>query len=66
MPELPPESVNDRNHWRLLQDLDENGVGLTQWEVDFVESLMKQLLGGRYVTAKQRAVLDKIREARHA
>lgn len=63
MPEIP-DSVNDRNHWIILKDLDENGVGLSQWEIDFVESLMKQLLGGRFISVKQRSRLDEIRVAR--
>ena len=59
-----PSTVVDKAAWVDLQELDVYGEGLTQFEVDFVESLLQQLRAGRTLTDKQRAKLDSIREER--
>ena len=59
-----PETVVDKAAWVDLKELDDHGEGLTQWEIDLVESLMQQLRAGRTLTESQRAKLDEIREAR--
>jgi hypothetical protein len=59
-----PATVVDKAAWVDLQELDAHGEGLTQFEVDFVESLLQQLRAGRTLTDKQRAKLDSIREER--
>ena len=60
----PPKTVKDRDSWALLHELDEHGAGLSQWEIDFVESLAQQLLLDRFLSAEQRARLDSLREER--
>lgn len=57
-----PETVKDVASWDELQELDEHGNGLTQWEINFVESLMKQLRNGSFLSAKQREILERIRD----
>lgn len=59
-----PSSVVDIDGWRDLQLVDVRGEDLTQWEVDFVESLTHQLKAGRRLTPPQRARLDQIMEER--
>lgn len=59
-----PASVKDPAAWVDLKELDNHGEGLTQYEIDFVESLHGWLRSGRELTEKQRAMLDRIREDR--
>jgi hypothetical protein len=56
-----PASVVDKASWVDLKELDEHGENLTQWEIDYVESLHGWLRAGRTLTDKQRATLDRIR-----
>ena len=60
----PPEGVVDRDGWHELKELDDHGSGLTQFEIDFVESLHGWLRAGRRLSHKQRATLTRIREER--
>lgn len=59
-----PHGVADVDNWHLLKHLDEHGEDLTTWEADFVESLMKQLKAGHYLTNKQKTTMDNISESR--
>lgn len=59
-----PATVVDKAGWTDLQELDQFGENLSQYEIDFVESLTQQLLAGRVLTEKQRTKLDRIREER--
>lgn len=59
-----PETVRDRATWALLQELDEHGENLTQWEIDFVEQLTRDLLAGVRASEGRRRKLDEIREDR--
>lgn len=59
-----PETVKDRDTWALLQELDEHGESLTQWEIDFVEDLTKKLLLGIKPSDGTKRKLDEIREDR--
>lgn len=59
-----PPTVVDKAAWTDLQELDQHGEGLTQFEIDFVESVMQQLRAGRTLTDKQREKLASIREDR--
>lgn len=59
-----PSTVLDKQSWVDLRNIDQNGVGLTPWEVEFVESLTKQLLQGRTLTVKQRARLSALEKDR--
>jgi hypothetical protein len=63
VPEIP-DTVRDKAAWVDLQELDQHGEGLTQWEIDFVESLTKRLRDGNMLTDAQRGTLAKIREDR--
>lgn len=56
-----PETVKDRRTWDLLQELDEHGDGLTQWEIDFVEDLTRKLLLGFTASAGTKRKLNEIR-----
>lgn len=59
-----PETVRDRETWDLLQELDEHGENLTQWEIDFVEQMTRGLLLGRRASEGRKAKLNEIREDR--
>lgn len=59
-----PAGVRDTASWVDVKELDEHGENLTQWEVDFVASLISQLLEGRHLTRPQQARLEEIREQR--
>lgn len=56
-----PDTVRDSVAWLEVCELDEN---LTQWEIDFVESLRAQLLHGHELSKAQLRRLEEIREAR--
>lgn len=62
----PPSEVAASMHamWANLRHLDQLGEGLTQWEIDYVESLTQQLLKGRSLSARQIARLCEICEDR--
>lgn len=59
-----PATVRDRDTWALLQEVDEHGENLTQWEIDFVEQMTRDLLLGVTASAGRKAKLDQIREDR--
>tara|TARA_R110002096_G_scaffold291982_4_gene486264 strand:- start:236 stop:430 length:195 start_codon:yes stop_codon:yes gene_type:complete len=63
VPEVP-ETVKDHVAWLEVCELDELGEGLTQWEIDFVESLRSQLLEQRLLSKPQLRRLEEIREER--
>lgn len=60
MTKPPPSGVADVAAWDDLQQLDENGDNLTPWEIEFVESLTKQLKAGRWASPKQSETLHDI------
>ena len=57
-----PDTVRDKISWFDVKELDERGEDLSEWEIEFVDSLLKQLKMGRFLTEKQRQRLDEIRE----
>ncbi len=59
-----PAGVRDKAAWVDLRELDDNGEGLTEFEITFVESITKQLRAGAILTDRQRDVLADIREKR--
>jgi len=59
-----PLTVEDVDSWHELQHLDEHGDDLSEWEIEFVESLMKQLKTGHWLTHKQKEKLHDIMEKR--
>jgi len=48
----------------LLKELDDNGEQLSSWEIEFVESMTKQLRLGRGLSVAQRGKLEQIAEER--
>ena len=59
-----PASVRDRESWVDLKELDEHGQNLTQFEIEWVDSVMSQLLAGGSLSPRQREKLAQIREER--
>ena len=59
-----PPGVKCVASWRDVQLVDRSGENLTQWEIDFLDSVMGQLRAGRYLSTKQRARLDIMLEDR--
>lgn len=43
----------------LLDQIDEEGKGLTDWEIEFVDSMMKQI-DSKEPTKKQLDIIDRI------
>ncbi len=43
-----------------VRRLDEQGVGLTEWETEFVEQCVRRVNRGRALTDKMRVKLDEI------
>jgi len=43
----------------LLNQIDEEGKGLTDWEIEFIDSMMKQI-DNKYPTEKQIDIINKI------
>lgn len=56
----PSDRIVDRAGWDDLQLLDKHGEDLTEWEIDFVESLTRHLKAGRWLTERQSEVLANI------
>jgi len=46
----------------LVEELNEIGFGLTEWEVDFIESINTVVDNGRSLTERQREVAERILE----
>lgn len=49
---------------KLIKRIDDHGKGLTDWEVEFVDSCLRTLERGEPLTTKQRAVAQRIDEQR--
>ena len=45
-------------YWELLEELDNMDRALTDWEVNFIESVLQQ----GTLSAKQKIVIDKMKE----
>lgn len=60
----PPDGVADRDGWDAVQEVDNEGENLTEFEVEFIVSLMKQLHQGRTLSQKQRILVDRIKRER--
>jgi hypothetical protein len=48
----------------MLDEADEHGVGLTTWEIEFVESMTKRVANKLPISPAARATLEKIYEER--
>lgn len=59
-----PNTVRDADSWELVKDIDQRVDGCTQWEADFLESCLQQLLAGRYLSYKQKQIVARIEEER--
>ena len=44
----------------LVDDIDNHGVGLTDWETEFIDSILKQIDEGRELSEKQEKTIRKI------
>lgn len=54
--------MSEASDMALVRTIDEEGVGLTGWEIEFIDSLLKN--PDRPLTERQREVLDRIYEER--
>lgn len=59
-----PKGVVDKASWEHVTELDNFGENLTDWEKEFLDSLLKQLRNGKFLTDKQFDTLQKIKERR--
>jgi hypothetical protein len=51
----------EQDQWHdWLTSIQNNGVNLTTWELDFVESISQQLAAGRRMSEKQAEILERI------
>ena len=48
----------------LVEELDENGQGLTPWEIEFTEAMVKKVRDGIALTERERGKLSQIIEER--
>lgn len=55
-----PTGVKDTQSWRDLQQVDQHGENLSQFEIDFIESITGQLKAGRFLSIKQKALLNRM------
>lgn len=44
----------------LVDDIDDYGVGLTDWETEFIDSMLKRIDEGHELTEKQEKTIRKI------
>lgn len=63
--------MNDGSEDEMTDDdviglIDDDGEGLTRWEVDFVESMASKLAHGRPLTTTERAKAEQIYSERVA
>lgn len=49
---------------KLIRRIDEHGVGLTDWEIQFVASCLERLERGATLTDAQRSAANRIDEQR--
>lgn len=56
--------MNDHNLHRLIDDIEQLGENLTEWEVGFVDSISRRIGEDKPLTDKQRAQLLKIHAER--
>jgi len=54
-------SPSDRD---LLQTIDDEGKGLSKWEIDRLSEWIDLLAGGGFLSTKQRAVAERIHRER--
>lgn len=59
-----PATVCDKAAWVDLRELDDHGDGLTEWETEFLDALIKRVRAGAILTDRQRETLARIREDR--
>ena len=53
--------MSDEKDWDdWLEQIKDNGVNLSTWEIDFIESLEGQRAAGRRLSEKQAAILERI------
>lgn len=57
--EIPPGVVDIKGYKDVAEVLDAER-GLTRWEIDFAESISRQLRDGRTLTVHQRRRLDEV------
>lgn len=59
---MTPESrQQDREHLLgLLDDIDNDGHGVTDWEADFIDQMLKRMEAGEMPTQKQADTIRKI------
>lgn len=50
--------TREENPYDILKEIDEKGNGLTDWEVNFLESLMRQK--PKPLTSQQKKVMERI------
>jgi len=55
-------------YWNLVEEIDSQGEGLSPWEVDFIESLIKRLDEDPHprLSDKQRGIIERIYDERVA
>ncbi len=44
----------------FVEEIENNGKGLTDWEVNFILSIKRQLEEGRHLSARQSEILERI------
>lgn len=64
LPPVPEPRIQDAESWETLQFLDEHGVNLSQWEIDYVEDLTKLLKIGGTLSPAQKQKLVQITSKR--
>jgi hypothetical protein len=47
---------------RLIKRIDEHATGLSDWETDFIEQMVRKAENGSPLSPKQRAILERIDE----
>ena len=62
VPRMIPQMVIDIDNWHLAKEIDEKATDLSQWEIEFLESLFQQMIGGRRLSEKQVKKLKLIKE----
>jgi hypothetical protein len=64
MPRNRPSTVKDVDAWERVSRIDECGDGLTEWEINFLDSMLKQLMAGKFASEKQMEIVERMERDR--
>ncbi len=53
-------TIKDSDWQWWLEEIENRGVNLSTWEIDFIESVTLQIKGGREISERQIGIIERI------